>query len=236
MKLKVILGLGFAVLLTSSTSQAALAIWTFETSLPTTGGPHAAEGGINAAVSVASGFHAGATVYSNPVGAGSAESFSSTAWAVGDYYQFTTSTLGHNNLSVSFKATSSNTGPKDFRLAYSTDGVNFTDAFSYSVYANAAPNIVWATGMTSEQAGFYNISGTLPSALDNQSTIYLRLIDNSTTSANDGTVATAGTSRVDDFMIEATPIPEPSTWVAGALLALPFGLHGIRYLRNRKRA
>jgi len=31
-------------------------------------------------------------------------------------------------------------------------------------------------------------------------------------------------------------VPEPSTWVAGALLALPFGVQGVRYLRNRKRA
>ncbi len=30
------------------------------------------------------------------------------------------------------------------------------------------------------------------------------------------------------------PVPEPSTVVAGALLLLPFGLHGFRYLRNRK--
>jgi hypothetical protein len=29
-------------------------------------------------------------------------------------------------------------------------------------------------------------------------------------------------------------VPEPSTVVAGALLLLPFGLHGFRYLRNRK--
>jgi hypothetical protein len=30
------------------------------------------------------------------------------------------------------------------------------------------------------------------------------------------------------------PVPEPSTFIAGALLALPFGLHGVRNLRNRK--
>jgi hypothetical protein len=31
------------------------------------------------------------------------------------------------------------------------------------------------------------------------------------------------------------PIPEPSTYLAGALLFIPFGVHGIRYLRSRKK-
>jgi hypothetical protein len=33
---------------------------------------------------------------------------------------------------------------------------------------------------------------------------------------------------------EASPVPEPTTYIAGALLLLPFGLQGIRHLRNRK--
>src|SRR5690349_21798851 len=96
MKLKTILALSSSVLLSAWTSQAVLiADWTFETSVPTTAGPYVAEGGVNAATSFASGLHAGASVYSNPAGAGSAESFSSTAWAIGDYYQFTSSTIGY---------------------------------------------------------------------------------------------------------------------------------------------
>ncbi len=38
------------------------------------------------------------------------------------------------------------------------------------------------------------------------------------------------------YGIYGTVVPEPSTFIAGALLALPFGVQGIRYLRNRKRA
>ena len=37
------------------------------------------------------------------------------------------------------------------------------------------------------------------------------------------------------FEIYGTPIPEPSTCIAGALLAIPFGLQGIRCLRDCKR-
>ena len=37
------------------------------------------------------------------------------------------------------------------------------------------------------------------------------------------------------FEIYGTPIPEPSTCIAGALLAIPFGLQGFRCVRNLKR-
>src|SRR4051812_39869141 len=51
-----------------------LAQWTFETSVPTTAGPLAPEVGSGSALA----FHIGASTYSNPVGNGSNESFSST--------------------------------------------------------------------------------------------------------------------------------------------------------------
>jgi hypothetical protein len=34
----------------------------------------------------------------------------------------------------------------------------------------------------------------------------------------------------------SSPVPEPSTYLAGALMLLPFGLQGVRMLRNRKLA
>jgi len=37
-----------------------------------------------------------------------------------------------------------------------------------------------------------------------------------------------------EFDLTLTPIPEPSTYLAGALLMLPVGLQGLRSLRNRK--
>jgi len=39
---------------------------------------------------------------------------------------------------------------------------------------------------------------------------------------------------LDVGFADAAPVPEPSTIFAGGLLALPFGLQGIRWLRNRK--
>src|SRR5262245_18013945 len=90
-------------------SAALVAEWSFETSAPATAGPHNAEGGLNAgSVSQALGFHVGAAVYSSPAGNGTARSFSSNTWAVGDYYQFSTSTTGHSNLYVQWEQVSSN--------------------------------------------------------------------------------------------------------------------------------
>ena len=181
-----------------------IAAWTFETSIPATAGPFTAEVGSGSA----SGYHAGAAVYSSPAGNGSSHSFSSNTWAIGDYYQFQVSTTGLSGIQLDWDQTSSNTGPRDFRLAYSTDLLTFTDINAYNVLANAAPNPVW-NGTTS--SSIYHFTSNLSSntALDNMSNVYFRLIDNSTTSANNGTVAAAGTDRVDNFTVSV--VPEPSS-------------------------
>jgi hypothetical protein len=41
---------------------------------------------------------------------------------------------------------------------------------------------------------------------------------------------------IDGLQADIAPVPEPTTFIAGALLALPFALQSLRYLRNRKRA
>lgn len=49
-------------------------------------------------------------------------------------------------------------------------------------------------------------------------------------------IITGNYVAMDGLQVETIPVPEPSTFIAGALLALPFGVQGFRYLRNRKRA
>jgi MYXO-CTERM domain-containing protein len=204
-------------------AQGVLANWTFETSVPATAGPFAAEGGINGATSQASGFHAGAAAYSSPAGNGSAHSFSSNTWAINDYYQFTTSTLGFTNIRFQWDQTSSNTGPRDFSLMWSTDGVTFTSLATTTVLANASPNPVW----NATTASPIYTTGPLaaPAALNNQAIVYFRLVDMSTVSANGGTVATAGTDRIDNVTISSVPGPG-----AAALL----GVGGLIVLRRRR--
>lgn len=174
----------------------------------------------------ASGFHAdAATDWSTPVGNGSSDSFSSNAWTVGDYYQFQVSTVGYTDIQVSWDQTSSNTGPRDFKLAYSTDGTIFTDFASYSVLANAAPTGPWTSSTYLPAFTFtQDLSSIL--ALDNQATAFFRLIDTSTVSANGGTVAGTGTDRVDNFVVSGTaavtavPLPAAAWLLVSGLLGL----------------
>jgi hypothetical protein len=222
-----LVGLAVCFSLGAMSAQAAtVAQWTFETSLPASAGSFAAEVGSGSA----SGFHAGASTYSSPAGNGSAHSFSSTNWAVGDYWQFQVSTAGNSGISLNWDQTSSNTGPRDFQLQYSTDGINFTNYGSiYAVLANAAPNAWSTTGTPNAASGFsFNLSGI--TALDNQATEYFRLVDASTISANGATVATAGTSRVDNFTVTAA-VPEPETY---AMLLAGLALLGFSARRRAK--
>lgn len=192
--------------------------WTFETSVPTTAGPHAAEEGTGSALAS----HAStATVYSNPVGNGSAESFSANNWSVGDYWQFSTSTTGYQDITIQWDQVASSTGPRDFQLSYSLDGVGFTNlGAEYSVLANSAP-LAWTSAEYRPEHTYGPISA--PAVLDDQATIYFRLTNSSTVSAGGGTVAAAGTNRVDNVLIEGTLIPEPATFgllAAAGLLAM----------------
>jgi hypothetical protein len=122
----------------------------------------------------AGGVHASAsTAWSTPAGNGSTDSFSSNNWAVGDYYQFSTSTASFTGISVSWDQTRSSTGPSQFKLAYSTDGTTFTDFGSpYTISA-----ITWSSSTSVGTSSFaFDLSAITD--LNNKATVYFRLIDN----------------------------------------------------------
>jgi PEP-CTERM motif len=177
----------------------------------------------------ASGLHLSAnTDWTTPAGNGSANSFSSNEWAVGDYYQFTLSTAGFSQVYVSYSQTGSNTGPRDFKLQYSTTGIggSFVDFSSYAI-----TNDSW-NAVTPVPASFRSFDLTAIGALAGNTDVVFRIADTSTTSVNAGTVATGGTGRVDNFIVSDTPIdapiPEPST-----VLTLVSGLGMLGLLRRR---
>lgn len=193
-----------SLLATAALSQAQIAQWTFETSIPSTGGPVAPEIGSGSATGV----HAGAATFSSPAGNGSSHSFSANTWAVGDYWQFQTSTLGYSGIKVSYDQTSSNTGPGQNYFQYSTDGNLFhTVGSTYSIVPNASPNPTWNGTTASTLYSFtYDLSSI--AALDNASSVYFRIVNASTTSANGGTIAGTGTDRIDNFTVMVVPEPQ----------------------------
>ncbi len=222
-KLRLIAGCAMAMSATwlnsvsSAVDAAQIASWTFESSVPATAGPFAPESGAGSAT----GSHSGSTVYSSPSGNGSPHSFSSTNWSIGDYYQFQVSTSGLDAIQLSWDQASSNTGPRDFQLAYSTDGTNFTNiGLVYAVLANASPNPVW-TNATPQPVFNFTRDLTSIAAIDNAANVFFRLSDASTVSANGGTVASGATDRVDNFTVSGSVAvaPEPSS-IAMALVGL----------------
>jgi hypothetical protein len=221
-----------------SASAAIIAQWTFESpNTPpdaadsTASGPHTATATISPSVSgTANGLHAGAlTDWTSPAGNGSADSWSVNTWAVGDYFQFRAASLNPGLYllqitSVDWHQTGSGTGPRDFELQSSTDGVNFTSLMSYQVLLNGSPNLSWSVANGVQAA--YVVSHTLATPI-NDDVVYFRLRNSSTAAINVGqTVASTGTDRVDNFTINGNliEVPEPSTiaflGLAGLLGAL----------------
>ena len=209
----------FGLMAVGAASQAVvIANWGFEINTPAdfTG---AVYGGWLPDAGAGTGFgrHASAaTAWSTPAGNGSANSISSTNWAVGDYYQWDFATTGLMNITLDFDAASSNTGPRDFVVQWSANGSGYTNFAPYTVLANASPNPVWnATTGSPIYHHSFNLSSV--TALNNVATASIRLTQLTTVSANGGTVAAGGTSRRDNILIQGSPVPEPGTMIALAM-------------------
>lgn len=211
-----------ALLVTASILQAqTVAKWTFETSIPLTAGPFSPEIGSGSAL----GSHTGVAAYSSPAGNGSSHSFSANTWAVGDYWLFQVNTLGLNNVGLSWDQTSSSTGPRDFSLDYSLNsGSSWITITAYSPLVNSAPN-AWSTTTYNPAATF---SPALAGAVDNQASVWFRLIDVSATAENGNPVAATGTDRVDNFTVAVIPEPTSLSLLGG------FGLLAWHLIRRRK--
>lgn len=164
----------------------------------------AATVGVNASGSSMKGNHAGAaSSWINSGGNGSLTSLSGNTWAVGDYYQFQTSTLGFNTVYVSVDQTGSNTGPRDFQFSYSLDGTNFTNFGA--VYSLSNTNAWSSTIYKPEHTRSFDLSSV--AGIAGQAMVYFRVTNTTTVSIANAIVGTGGTSRVDNFSVSGTLCP-----------------------------
>ncbi|WP_282937315.1 DUF4350 domain-containing protein [Paenibacillus sp. RC67] len=125
-----------------------------------------------------SGTYSGSTIYT-------------AGWNVADgYWQAQLNTQGYTGLNVAFKSYGTGTGPKDFKLQYSLDGTSFEDV----------PNATFVQETSSASNTF-----TLPSSVDNKANVYIRWLNYTTTSINDGTIGNTGTSRMADIVFTGVP-------------------------------
>ena len=109
------------------------------------------------------------------LGNGSFEAFSSTVWSINDYYGFRTSTLGYENIELTWDQTRNAEGPAAFRLVASTDGVNFVTIQDYVVLLNDSANGgAWDENVVRPAYRYGPIA--LGAAYTNKANVYVRLV------------------------------------------------------------
>jgi len=221
-RVKTILGLtisiaGLALLSSQAFAQTILANWTF-TYLPSAfsytpgsgvsttnfyadGGAQVGVAALTSKHTASPAFGTGAYTSPNGPGGGTTRSLSLSGWTnyPGDYFQVLVSTVGYTNIALSFSQYSSATGPRDFAVMYSTDGSTFTQFATYT-----SGNAVWVTNT-------FDLSSI--TALANNATVYIRLLDNSTNNVGGGSgggVGNGGTSRIYNVAVTGTVPGVPS--------------------------
>ncbi len=213
-----------------------IAEWTFEDSysyIQASSGPGTALTGVPAEVGsgTASGLHSSSsTKWTAPIGNGSSHSLSANNWSEGDYYEFETSTVGFDNITVSYDQTSSSTGPGSFSLQYSTDGQDFTPFQGYSVQENGGSHGSWNT-TSSNPAYCYSFDLSPVAELNNAANVYFRLVNAAGTTPSGGNIGAGGADRIDNFTIGVAAVPEPhGLFILGGL-----GLLGMSMVRRWQR-
>ncbi|HPW67145.1 MAG TPA: T9SS type A sorting domain-containing protein, partial [Salinivirgaceae bacterium] len=174
--------------------------WTF----PETGENRLASGGIDVnldrMISRESEFTG---AYSDADGNGT-RAISTTKWENGTntkYWIIDFATTGYENITLSSKQRSSNTGPRDFKVQVKLDGTDWIDvASSEIVVANN-----FTSGVLSDIA--------LPEVCSNQGNVYLRWIMTSDTSVNGSIVTSVGSNRIDNIIIKGYVSSEQQFYV-----------------------
>jgi 2',3'-cyclic-nucleotide 2'-phosphodiesterase (5'-nucleotidase family) len=140
-----------------------------------------------------------------------------TPWtSEGSAWNVAISTKGYENITLSSKQYSSNTGPKDFKVQYSLDNSTWTDVTNGAVVVGAN----WTSGVLTNVA--------LPAETKNQDVVYVRWLRTTLIAANGGALATTGTSRIGFIEFTGTqaqttnptPTPDPNATPGQGTLTL----------------
>lgn len=110
-----------------------------------------------------------------------------------NYWQVVISTKNFENLRISSKQYGSGTGPRDFKLQTSVDGIIWNDVPGGGITVETN----WTSGIVSDL--------TLPAELNNLEQVFIRWVQTSDfrISGIQG-VSSAGTNRIDDILITGT--------------------------------
>ncbi len=218
--------LAAAILLSVFAAPAAGALvaqWTFEESRPTSAGPHAPEEGTG----ILFAFHQDDSEYSSPVGNGSEHSFSSTGWAINDYFQIhypqgvvTPQGFFAESVRFQFDMASNAAQPPAFALNYSIDGGPYFRAANAIKFSDAPPRDAWNSSV---RQFYYSTEVVIPHQATKS--ISFRLVCNDTLFPRSPDVNV----RLDNVTIEG--VPEPASGLLAACAAL-----GVAAFRRRWRS
>lgn len=121
------------------------------------------------------------------------------------YWLMETSTVGYKNLTLSLEQLSSNNGPRDWGIAYSTDGLNYTYADNSNVRAISND----ASSSTVETYSNF----ALPAACSNQEKLYIKVFINGGegVDGDELSLATKGNTGINTIELSGTQIPSSVT-------------------------
>jgi len=123
------------------------------------------------------------------------------------YWEISLSSKGFDSLILSAQTRSSPTGPRDWKVQYSTDGVKFIDVDGANYVISEDSKLSdWMKDLA------------LPAEASNQDSLHIRLIMSSNVSVNGGTVGT-GNSYINNVFVKGTPVTDAS--VVNGVVAEP---------------
>ena len=115
-----------------------------------------------------------------------------TGWGLGGYWMLNFSAKRLKNLKLSADMFSSGKGPRDFEVYYSTDGVEFTKIDESNI------------SLTENSGAVYN-NFSLPSALDGQADVYIKIMISSEMSVKGKSITGVkdGSTYINNIIISA---------------------------------